>query len=128
MLGGPHRMPIDVDGDEIGGRHLAVVKTEGIDQENCLRTEDPQADVVEDRLRPSQVIKDPIAGCESSSSLPLLLGNRKQTVTGARHLIHDQTLWLSGVCHARYPLHAARLHLKRFAPASNEGLFNQSDA
>jgi hypothetical protein len=97
MLGGPHRMPVDVDGDQIGGGHLAVVETEWIDEEDCLWTRYAQGDVIEDRLRPSQVIEDPVAGCKSSARLALRFGDWYQTLAGAGRLVHEQAFSLCGL-------------------------------
>ena len=70
-----HRRALQPDLDQVGGRDLAVIEAERVDEVMALRAGHAQGDVVVDELSPAHEIEDPVAGGELNAQAPFLLGH-----------------------------------------------------
>ena len=66
-------LAVNVDLDQIGCRHLLIAKAERVDQEVFLGSGYSERNVVVDQLGPTEIVKDPVTGCEFHARVPLCL-------------------------------------------------------
>src|SRR5262245_59336515 len=89
VLSWPDGATLNIHGHQIGCGDLAVVQAEGIDQEDRLGTRNPQGNVVEYRLRPSQQVEHSVARGELQPGAALRVGERNRASAAAGRLIQE---------------------------------------
>ena len=74
VLGGIDAIAVEIDLDQVGGRHLVIIEAIGIDQKMMVRTRHPGGQMAVDQFGPAEIINQVIGGGEIDPDPPLAIG------------------------------------------------------